>query len=252
MADKNIGFRRNIYLTWLDAAADVCRETDDPAAIRSRLEPIVGERVINADNRRVAVDILVNIWVKTSEVAPELRRAALRLLEGAAEHSDRLWLHYGLTLVYYPIFRECAAAIGQLTRFHDAVTPAMVKKRLVGERGQLGALEKAVERVVFSLRDWGILASTAKRYAYAPRRGALSANSDELEAWLLACALYAHPAHELPFADLVHLPELFPFRFTVGVDVLRGHPLYVVQRQGVGLDMMSLASPRGGVTVAAR
>jgi hypothetical protein len=122
----------------------------------------------------------------------------------------------------------------------------MVKQRLVGERGQLGALEKAVERVVFSLRDWGVLAPTARRYAYEPRRGALSASSDELETWLLACALHAHPAHELPFADLVRLSELFPFRFTVGVDALRGHPLFVVQRQGVGLDMVSLGSPTAG------
>jgi len=38
---------------------------------------------------------------------------------------------------------------------------------------------------------------------------------------MLACALHAHRAQELPFADLLRLPGLSPFRFTLGVDQLR-------------------------------
>jgi len=43
----------------------------------------------------------------------------------------------------------------------------------------------------------------------------------------------------------VHLPELFPFRFTLTVDHLRAHPWFVVQRQGAGWDMVRVVS-RGG------
>ncbi len=59
-----------------------------------------------------------------------------------------------------------------------------------------------------------------------------------LEVWLLACALRAHPAEELPFADLVRLPELFPFRLTARVEDLRQRPGLAVQRQGSGWDMV--------------
>jgi len=151
---------------------------------------------------------------------------------------DRLWLHYGLTLLYYPFFRECTVAIGQFSRYEDTITNRMVKQRLVAERGHLGSLDRSVERAVASLRNWGILTESEQRHAYVPKRQGFSASSADLEAWLLACALRAHPAEELPFADLLHLPELFPFRFTLAVDHLRGHPWFAVQRQGAGWDMV--------------
>ncbi len=109
-----------------------------------------------------------------------------------------------------------------------------------------------------ALREWratltkaAALAATERRYAYAPRGQALSTQREDLEAWLLACALQAHPAHELPFADLLRLPELFPFRLTIGVGALRRHPFFAVQRQGVGLDMVGLAPPGSATADAA-
>ncbi len=48
------------------------------------------------------------------------------------------------------------------------------------------------------------------------------------------------PDASVAFADLRRLPELFPFRFTVSVDRLRGHPWFAVQRQGSGWDMVRL------------
>lgn len=236
--DKGIGFNRNIYLPWLDATAAFCAETDDPAEIRARLEPVVGQRISSAVNRRKAIDILINIWVKSAEIAPQLHAEAVAHFQKSPVIGDRIWLHYGLALLVYPFFRNVTAAIGQLGRIEDPITPAMVKQRLISGRGQLGSLEKAVERIMFSLRNWDMLAKTDQRYAYAPQRQGFHASSADLEAWLLACALRAHPAEELPFADLLHLPELFPFRFTLAVDRLRADPRFVVQRQGAGWDMV--------------
>jgi hypothetical protein len=240
--DKGIGFNRNILLHWLDAAAALSAEGLDQAAIRARLEPVVGHEIASAENRRRATDILINIWVKSGAVAPALWAKALEYYPITSQAGDRLWLHYGLTLTYYSFFRKVTAAIGQLGRYQEAVTPGMVKQRLYAERGQLGSLEKAVERIMYSLRDWGILSETGQRYTYTPRHQALC-TSVELEAWLLACALQAHPADELPFGDLLRLPELFPFRFTIAVDGLRTHPWFAVQRQGAGWDMVRVTLP---------
>lgn len=238
--DKGIGFNRTIYLAWLDATAAFCTETDDAAEIRERLEPVVGQHLKGVDARRKTMDILINIWLRSADIAPDLRAEAVSWFQATPVIEDRLWLHYGLTLVYYPFFRECTAAIGQFGRYEAAITNRMVKQRLVAERGHLGSLDRAAERVVASLRNWGILTESEQRHAYVPKRQGFSASSVNLEAWLLACALRAHPAEELPFADLPHLPELFPFRFTLTVDHLRGHPWFLVQRQGAGWDMVQV------------
>ena len=244
--DKGIGFNRTIRLPWLDAAAALCAESDDSAAIRARLEPAVGQDLEGAEARRKTIDILINIWLKSSDVVPELYAQAVSWFQSTQAIGDRLWLHYGLTMAYYPFFRECLVAIGQFSRYEEAITNKRVKQRLALERGHLGSLDRAAERVVASLRNWGILATSDRRYAYVPMRQALSASSAGLEAWLLACALYAHPAEELPFADLVRLPELFPFRFTLGLDHLRQHPWFAVQRQGAGWDMVWVTGQNPG------
>jgi hypothetical protein len=243
--NKNIGFRRNIYLSWLDAAAAFCTEINDPYEIRARLESIIEQQIQSKENRRVAIDIVLNIWVKTGNRYPELRNEAVTFFAQSEAAGDRLWLHYGLTLLYYDFFRLGVATIGQMSRYTDAITPKEVKQRIFAELGQLGALDKATERIIFSLRDWGILAHSHQRYAYTPMRHRLAATDPALEQWLLAAALTAHPAEELPFNDLVRLPELFPFRFTLGVDHLRQSPRFEIHRQGSGWDMVRLAICQG-------
>ena len=241
--DKGIGFNRNIFLPWLDAVAAFCAETDDPVELRERLESVLTQDMRGVDARRKTIDILINIWLKSAEVAPGLRAEAVSWFQATFVPQDRLWLHHGLTLLYYPFFRECVAIIGQIGRVEGTITNKVVKQRLVSERGHLGSLDRSAERIVASLRNWGMLAETNQRHTYAPRRHAFPASSTDLEAWLLACGLRAHPAEELPFADLVHLPELFPFRFTLTVDHLREDPRFAVQRQGSGWDMVRAVLP---------
>ena len=63
----------------------------------------------------------------------------------------------------------------------------------------------------------------------------------ELEAWMLAAALTAHLADELPSADLARLPELFPFRTAINLNDLRRSNRLLIHRQGMGWDMVRLA-----------
>jgi hypothetical protein len=218
-------------------------QTTDLDEIRTRLDPIVGLRIESSENRSVALHILMNIWGRSAATHPTLHAQALDLYRLVASAQDRLWLHYGMTLLTYPFFRQGVVVVGQLSRFSDTITPKDVKKRMIAEFGELGALEKATERILFSLRSWGILLETEATGVYAPVRRHFAASTAALEAWLLAAALTAHPAEEIPFADLLRLPELFPFRWTISLDTLRQSPWFAVQRQGSGWDMVRLAHP---------
>ena len=236
-----IGFRRNIYLDWLDATAAFCTETDDPQELRARLDPIIAEHVTHPENRRMAIDILLNIWLKPNECHQPLRDEAIGLFAHSSAPANRVWLHYGLTMLRYDFFRVTSAILGQMSRYADEITLAEIKKRVFAELGQLGAADKATERVIFSLRNWGLLAEGSRRSVYRPLRDELTAQQSGIELWLLHAALTAQQAEELPFADLVRLPELFPFRFTLSVDDLRRSRYFEVHRQGLGWDMVRLA-----------
>jgi hypothetical protein len=235
--DKGIGFNRTITLKWLNAAANLRSQTDDLATLRQGLEEVLIDDMQGVDARRKTIDVLVNIWAKASEVSPSLHAAALELLPEVSE-PQRIWLHYGLTLVYFPFFRQCASIIGQIARVRDTFTRQMIKDRLAGEMGHFGSLNRSAERVMASLVDWNILIQqnkTENRLAVPP----LGIENLGVQSWLLACALFSHPANELPFTDLLNLPELFPFRLTVTLDDLRRSNQFIIQRQG-GWEMVRL------------
>jgi hypothetical protein len=239
--NKNIGFRRNIYRSWLDAAAMLATEIDDSAQLRAQLDPVVAARIGGKESRRMALDILVKVWGTSRETNFPLRQEALKLWRISTSADEQLWLHYGLILLQYPFFRLNVATIGRISQYTDTITSKDLKSRMSAELGQLGSLDRATERVIFSLRDWSILAPEAKRYTYSPRRQALRTERKELQLWLLSAALLAHPAEELPFSELVRLPELFPFRLTIGVQDVRDSARFEVNRQGMSWDMVALS-----------
>ena len=237
---KGIGFNRNIRLSWLDSTAALCGESDDPEEIRARLEPLVRQQIASDVNRRKAIDILISIWCKSARIDASLRQEAVERFQTGSELSDRIWLHFGLALLRYSVFRDVTRSIGQLTRYRERVSPAMVKRRLIALRGPLGSLEKAVERVMWSLRDWGLLRVSDRRHAYTCPQHVLVASSADVEVWLLTCALHAYRGEEMPFMDVVRLPELFPFRFSLDAQQLAADPGFAVRRHGSHWDTVRL------------
>ena len=242
MPSKNIGFSRTVTLAWLDATALYRTQTDDALQIRQDLEPLLEKHLKGVDARRKTIDVLLSIWLKSAEISPELHAEALRLYQGAYTSSDYLWLHYGLALLYYPIFRSVTLAIGQISRIEATLTREMLKKRIAAEFGHLGALDRSVERICASLTDWGILPATEERSVYQPVQREIITSSTELQLWLLACALFAHPGESLPFADLLRLPELSPFRFTVTLEDCRSSAYFSVEREGMSWEMVRLVT----------
>ena len=241
--DKGLGFIRTIKLDWLDAAAAYAATAADARDLRARLEPIVAADHSGPHAVRKTLDVLLAIWYKSRRRAPDLYDQALTMAQTTLTPADRLWLHYGLTALTYPFFRSCAAIIGQQARTEESITRRQVVARLTAEWGALGSLPRSAQRVMASLQDWGVLQPTDRRDAYAPVYRALTTESVALEAWLLACVLRAEPERAVPFADLVRLPLLFPFRFAVTAGQLRRLPGFDIQRQGVDLDMVAHVAP---------
>lgn len=206
--------------------------------MRERLESFVSLDLQGIDARRKTIDVLVNIWHKNASVDSNLHNQALSFFPRMPSY-EHIWLHYGLTLLYFPFFQQTSAVIGKFARTDEPVTRQVVKGRLASDLGHLGSLNRSAERVVASLVDWGALTHQKKGNIYVPQLKTFKTNELEVQAWLLACTLFAHPSEQLPFADLIRLPELFPFHFTVTLDNLRKNDRFNIQKQGMW-DMVSV------------
>lgn len=232
MTDKGLGFIRNIHLTWLDAAADARLRYEDLPSMRQALDQRLQKEIAGLESRRKTVDVLVSIWHRSVETDSQLFNQALEFLPRLVSN-ERIWLHYGLTLLYYPFFRQTAAIVGQFARTGEPITRVAVKGRLAKELGHLGSLSRASERIIASLVDWGALVHKKKGNVYVPQLQVFKTDNPELQSWLLGCALSAHPADQLPFPDLVRLPELFPFHITTTLDHVRTNKKFTIQKQGM-------------------
>ncbi len=232
---KRIGLSRTVRLDWLDAVAFMCLEGETPAQIRMRLDEMLVTAQPGAVERQRIVDTLVRAWVKAE---PELQARALDLFRQVSSRHDRVCLHYGLILAQYPFFRVCTSAIGQISRTEETISRPVIKKMVAAEIGNLGSLERAIERLFKTLLDWEVLIPDSDQSQFRIQPRTVSASLKVLECWLLSSALRSHPSDAIPFEDLLRLPELFPFHFSVTLDDLRKNSEFEVQRQGGGLDMV--------------
>jgi hypothetical protein len=238
--DKDIGFNRNIKLDWLNATGSFCAELDDPSEIRMRLEVVLAQDRSGAEAIRKSIDILINIWHKNGEQYPELLEFALKHFQNTFYPADRLWLHFGLTSLYYSFFRETVSVIGKLSKLGNLITTKEVKKQLISERGHLGSMERVPRYILSTLRDWDLLTDSDQNYAYRARYRELETDSLELETWLLQCAFIGKNVEQIPFEDLIRLPELVPFKIKVGLDYLRKNTPFSIYRAGGGISMVEL------------
>jgi hypothetical protein len=242
--DKGVGFNRNIRLAWMDEVASLRLGGCTHEKARNALDAVLGGYSDSPENRRKTTDVLVNIWYRSEALAPGVYAGALDLYASTSLR-NRVWLHYGLTLVAYPYFRSVAGIVGRQLRQEGHASLAAVKRLAVLVLGNVGATADAVSRVVFTLRDWGLLAQTSERHRYV-EADALGSEDTGLQTWLLACALTASGSESLPLLDLLRLPELFPFRFTVGLDALRRSTHFLVERQGGGWDAVRMQTEASG------
>jgi hypothetical protein len=238
--DKGIGFNRNIKLDWLNATASFCAATDDPIEIRKRLEAVLYQDRSGVEAIRKSIDILINIWHKNKEQYSALVEYAIKHFQDSFNPLDRLWLHYGLTSLYYSFFRETTSVIGKLSKRGILVTKKEVTKQLVSNRGYLGSMERVPQYILSTLRDWEILIDSDQTFTYKARYRELETDSPDLQAWLLQCAFIGKGVKQIPYQDLIRLPEMFPFNININLDYLRKRTPFSIYRSGGGINIIEL------------
>jgi hypothetical protein len=234
-----LGFDRRIRLDWLDATAGLMLRNPDPAAVRAGLHQSLAEAIPGTEARVKTITLLSRMWV-SPPLAPHLRDEALRLMPTLLP-ADRLWLHWGLSLLAFPFFRDVAATVGRLIQIQGTCTVGQVTDRMISVWGERSTLVRATQRALRSLVAWEVLAEQAARGSFAacPVR---TTEPTALQVWLLDAALRAHQNEGVALAELLQLPELFPFNVTLTRYDLARLDRFELLVQGSGVDLVYPAS----------
>jgi hypothetical protein len=233
-----VGISQKIKRAWLDAVLDQLIRTSDERELRTFLDTHLAEELPGKESRAKRSGIILHIW---SSIPPEhfdIRNRALALLPRISGQ-ERIWLHWGMTALAYPFFRDVAEVIGRLLTLQDDLTTAQVQARMVTTWGDRATSKEAVQKLITSLVDWEVLRSTRTKGHFLLARKVTTADHG-LQLWLLEALLRASATDEIEAQQLLRLPESFPFTITTSIGELRKHEWFNIHRQGLDMDMIAL------------
>jgi hypothetical protein len=143
----------------------------------------------------------------------------------------------------YPVFTDVVAATGRLLTLQGNFTLAHLTRRLIGTWGKRPTLERAAQRVVRSMVQWGVLRDTTTRgmYEAVSRRQRTGAATGMV---LIEALLVDAGDASLPFDQLLGHPALFPFSIELNAGQIRSAPQFSVHRQGLDADYVELRAMR--------
>ncbi|MGD9099897.1 MAG: hypothetical protein PVF45_05400 [Anaerolineae bacterium] len=236
MNSKRIGFDRKLQLDWLDTTVGLCQGSLDPGTIAERLQQHLVNEVGGAVARRKTINILSRIWVNVPQEHRSLRDEALELAV-QIKPEERLWLHWGMSLLAYPLFRDVAATVGQLSHLQGVFSQAQIQRRMIESWGQRTTLQRAVRRILRTFVAWDVLRDTDVRGSYdiAPPR---QTDNQSLALWFLDCALRTNEAEQVLLRELEQLSYIFPFNLLSFISDVRRSGRFEVTRQGLDLEMV--------------
>lgn len=246
---NSIGIDRKIKRAWLDALLDRLVQIQDERELRAFLDDRLKAELPGKESRAKSAGIVLRIWCGIPKDRLYLRDKALALVSQVSG-PDRIWLHWGLTVLAYPFFRDAAEVVGRVLTLQDDFTTAQVQARLLTTWGDRATTKEASQKLLTTLVDWGVLRSTDKKGHFL-LAGKMRTESPSLQLWMLETMVAAGTAQEIEAQQLLRLPEAFPFAFSISVGELRKHDGFHVHRQGLDMEMVARRVPKATAPVPA-
>ncbi len=232
-----VGFDRFIALEWSEFALELASH---PSMRRqdqvNELKTFLSNYLDGKDAIRKTANVLTRLWLDTDAVLSEFRDEAILIHEKGNE-SDKIALHWGMSLAVFPLFKDTAVQVGRLCSIQGSFQRNEIHNRLLESYGNLGTLPRSVERILQSMQNWHTLEKASTK-AYNKKQ--IRITNAEIEQWLIEVTISSSTHQRILFNDLFRLPELFPYTLNGEIRSLITHSNYMrLERDGNNLEYLS-------------
>lgn len=236
-----LGFDRKVRLRWLDLTASRLLLGDDLPTLRDRLRHALSyDLKDNGPGGALGktLTVLLRVWANPTPALRAFREEALRLY-GELPSDQTLWVHWGMVMATHPFMFELATHTGRLLGIQDDVSLAEVRLRMIERWGDRSTLQRAVQRAMWNLAEWGVLRATGTPSVYGPTPKR-PPPSDAVQVWMIEALLRAQNTPCLSLRQVETAPSLFPFALQLTLSEVRKNVRMELMRQGADVDMVAL------------
>jgi hypothetical protein len=234
---KMIGFDRRIRLEWLDEAAFYYYKTRDTQACADHMYDYLADSMPGHRTRRNIITVMKRVWTEVPREIEPVRDRGLNHLVSCNYIGERLAIHWGMIMNVYPFFRDVVELIGDMFSMQDEITLAQIYRRTVESWGERPTVKHALNKLVGSLWQWGVL-EKVKTGTYAARPKLSIGKTDQL--WLLESLVRSSPEKEMPLISAITSAALFPFAINLFKENLLSCDNFELTRQGLNSDIITL------------
>jgi hypothetical protein len=224
---KIVGLSRVIKPEWLDKTAEFVLQGDDSDSIKEKLTEYLSFEIKSPTNLRKTREILMNVWVRSSETAPIVHKVATDAYRSG--QSDKIALHWAMILISYPVFSDVACRIGKIGVVQDTFTTAWLREKLTETWGDRTTLIHTSDKILQTLKSLGVI-TNKKIGVYEIKRHEV--DDEKTLAVLLLCLIALNRQAYYEVSELGNNPLFFPFEFSVTVDWLHRSPLFNLSNFG--------------------
>ncbi len=226
---KRIGFDRYITIEWLDMIAGLLQHENDINKIRASMHSYLEKELPHYESRKKTISILLRIWYKVPDEYRPLRDRAIKILSTASQE-DRIWIHWGMTLLAFPFFRDIITWLHRCFTLHDHCTMGEVHRKIEESWGYRTTMKPAIRKVIQSLILWGAIDKNLNSHVIT-RKKSFAASIKEIEFWFLYAILASENSHSIPVERMNNIPAAFPFLLTI-------NPSDLVKSENFSLQMV--------------
>jgi len=233
----HVGLDRPIKLEWMDVLANKLRTERDWKVLRQYMHDFLAPERPNYESRRKNLTVLFRIWISLPEEQLEMRERAIELLS-KEEMTDHLYIHWGMTLMTYPFFKDIACIVGKLLSLQGDVSLPQIQRRIAELWGQRSTASIAARKIVRMMANWGALAESTIQNNYVSTNPLSVSNEGAL--WLMEALLQAEQSKSMLLNTLQSAPTAFPFKIDIAhSQLIQSNKLEIV-RQGLNTDVIRL------------
>lgn len=214
---KPVGFDQKLLLHQLDYTAIQSKQYQR-SEMYDVLDGYMRNDIKGAKSRKNAITMLMKIWYLLDDELLPIRDEILKEFHQFTEE-ERLFVHWGLTCVAYPFFRDIANEFGRHFQLQEEVSSKTILKRIKDLYGDKRRVEVGTSAVLTTMKSWGVIVPTEK--TFYKENDKIQITNCLLQTFLIKVLLKSLGNKAL-YIDLVeNHPIFFPFQYNLNLFELR-------------------------------